>query len=361
MVKKEKYMAWINEFSKSASSVFKGQVLEGFQPLDFYHFFPLWYDLWISNIASVIVKLGIEKNHYDEIKDILPTPSSIRAILGKIIPAYMASRSNNKQDYKMVSNFLARMLKESCPNDPFALKSNPFHSKDEINAILKKVTFKKANVKSARLIGQLITAAGSLVHGLYNDFVTDFGWDIYGPYKLNNEIFLIRHFPNLQPIELWAKNSLPIFKEITIYASYKDVEWKISYVGCHTTSTGQSPVLGMRKFCVYADKKPLDEVEISKLVLMLSEKATDMYKKIKKFDFESLKYLVMKQECYQLKKMFDKARVNWQPTNEMLARIKNKKLLKDVFPHGKMIKNITEFEKIFGINVFNEEVLKSKQ
>lgn len=359
MAKTEKYMSWIKEFSKSASNIFKGQVLEGFQPLDFFHFFPLWYDLWVTNIAQAIKKLELESEHFNEIREILPPPSNIRAILVKLIPSYHANPTENKEDYKLLANFFARMLEESCPDDPFALKSNPLHTSAEIDALITITKWNKADVQSARKVGQLITAAGSLVHGLYNDVVTDLGWDVYGPYFLGpNQTFLIRLFPNLQPEELWPEKFLASVKEIIIYAIYEGVDWNISFVGCHTISNGQSPVIGMKKIAVYADGEFLKVDKINNLINELSIKATEIYKQIRKMDFEKLKLLVMKQECYQLKKLFDKTGVGWQPTDEMIARVKNKPLLQGIFPRGKLIETMGEFEKIFGIGEFEKEILK---
>lgn len=352
-------MSWIKEFSKSASNLFKGQVLEGFQPIDFYHFFPLWYDVWIVHIAQAMKKLGLESKHFNKTKELLPPPSNIRAILVKMIPSYHANPAKNKEDYQLVANFFVRMLKESCPDDPFALKSNPLHASTEIGTLITKTNWNKANVQTARKIGQLITATGSLVHGLYNDVVTDLGWDVYGPYFLkSNQTFLIRHFPNLQPKELWHKKFLASVKEIIIYAIYKDVKWEISFVGCHTISKGQSPVEGMEKFAIYAGKKPLNISKIDTLIEELSLKATKIYKEIQRLNFEELKLLVMKQECYQLKKLFDKAGIDWQPTREMITRVKNKPLMRDIFPHGRFIRTTAEFEEVFGINEFEREILK---
>ncbi|MDD5341730.1 MAG: hypothetical protein PHI73_00095 [Patescibacteria group bacterium] len=356
-------MTWVKEFSRSASNLLKGQVLEGFQPLDFYHFFPLWYDLWIARISQAITKLDLESRHFNEIREILPPPSNMRAILMKLISSYHASHAENKEyylkDYKLVANFFARLLKESCPDDPFALKSNPFQTKSEIDGLIKNIKWNKADIQYARKIGRLITAVGSFVHGLYNDLVTDLGWDAYGPYHLESkQIFLIRHFPNLRPKELWPKRYLASAKEIIIYTVYSGVELEISFVGCHTISHGLSPVEGMKKFAVSADKKPLDAITIDNLIDEFSFKATEIYKEIRQLDFEDLKSLVMKQECYQLKMLFDQAGIDWRPTDEMISRIKNKPLLRNIFPHGKLIKTTTEFEKIFGICEFEKSVLE---
>jgi len=114
----------------------------------------------------------------------------------------------------------------------------------------------------------------------------------------------------------------------------------------------------MKRFAIYADGEFLQTEEISNLVDEFSVKATEIYKQIRKMDFENLKLLVMKQECYQLKGLFDKAGFDWQPTDGMMARIKNKPLLKGIFPRGKFIETTEEFEKIFGIDEFEREILK---
>lgn len=354
-------MHWINQFTKGTFGLFAGQVIEGFQPLDFYHFFPLWYDLWIKRIAEVIRKLDLDSKSFQEIKHLLPPPSNIRAILVKIIPTYQGYREKNVTDCQLVTNFLARMLLESCPNDPFAISSNPYHSTDEVDQIVRNLQWTDADVEKARNIGQLITAAGSLVHGLYNDVVTDFGWDVYGPYAItinNSEhSFLIRHFPNLSPKELWQKEYLASTKEIIIYAAYQGVEWEISGVGCHTISKSGTPVQGMRKFAVTADGKYLSVEQIHNLINEISQKAEIIYREIRKTDFEQLKSKVMLQECYQLKKMFDAAGIDWQPTEEMRKRIIGKALLDGILPRGKMMTDIDEYKKLFGITRFAQEVL----
>ncbi|MDP2685367.1 MAG: hypothetical protein Q8P20_10140 [bacterium] len=350
-------MSWIKEYSKSASSLFKGQVLDGMQPLDFFHFFPLWYDLWVANVVRAINQLNIESKKFNDIKDILPVPSSLRAILIKLITAYYGHPAKNKSDYKIVANFIARLLKESCPEDPFALKSNPFHTESDIDILLKNIKLTEASPVNARKIGQLITSAGSLVHGLYNDVVTDFGWDAYGPYNIeSNQTLLIRHFSNLQPKDLWSDYTASV-KELFIYSIYEDVDWEISFLGCHTISKGQSPINGMKKFAIQADGIFLDENEINILIDELSIKATQIYQEIRKIEFEELKLMVMRQECYQFKKLFDKAKIDWEPTDEMTALVKDKPLLKNIFPHGKLIESTEDFKEVFGINKFEKEVL----
>ncbi|MBU1037369.1 hypothetical protein KKF32_05115 [Patescibacteria group bacterium] len=357
-------MSWIKPFSKATFKVFAGQVLEGFQPIDFFHFFPLWHDLWVAKITEIIKKLNLGNKHFKDIKYLLPPPSNIRAILLKLIASYHASSIKNKNEYKLVANFFAKILQESCTNDPFSLTSNPYHSKEEIRDLVQTIPWKEADTTIARKIGQLITAVGSLVHGQYNDVVTDLGWETYGPYQIQhlkqNYTLLIRHFPNLAPKELWPQKYLASAKELIIYALYQDVKWEIYVVGCHTVSKKGNPVTGMKKYAVIADDKTVSQEKMIEFIKESSNKAEAVYQEIKGMDFEQLKLMVMTQECYQLKLLFDKADINWKPTKEMLERIKNKPLLKNIFPHGKFIETADEFMKIFGVKKFAKEVLQEK-
>lgn len=359
MALKEKYMGWINKFTKSIFNLFAGNVLEGFQPIDFFHFYPLWYDLWVERVAGVIKKLDLESKSYQELKGILSVPSNMRAQLQKLIPTYQGVRKN-QSDFKVVANFFARMLEECCPSDPFAETKNLIHSSEQMDLIMNS-KWQSGDVLKARKIGQLITTIGSLGHGLYNDLGVDFCWDAYGPYKVSekgeNFNLLIRHFPNLCPKELWPDKYLTSVKEISIYALYQDVEWVIPFVGCHASPLSGSIVQGLKKYFVMVDGVLVNDEKVNNLISEFAQKAEALYKDIKKLSFEELKIMVMNQECYQLKKLFDSAGVDWKPTEEMLNRIRDKQLLTGILPHGIMMTDINEYEEIFGIKLFDQEVL----
>lgn len=355
-----KSMSWIKPFTKASFSLYAGNVIDAFQPLDFFHFYPMWYDLWVKRIADVIKILDLEHKTYVELKEFLGTPSNMRAILQKVIPSYNGLENKNPADYKIVSNFFVRMLVEACPADPFGNISTPLYSSQEVEKLINQTEWQNGAPIPGRNLGKLITASGSLVHGLYNDLVTDFGWDAYGPFKHGDLSLLIRHFPNFQPNELWSAEFFPSVKELKIFGLYEGVEWNIACVGCHTIATKGSPVTDLKKYCVLADGKTLTTQEIEALILELSDKAEAIYKEIRKKDFEDLKKMVMLQECFQTKKIFDAASVDWRPTSEMLARIEGKPLLKNLIPHGKMMSSIEEYIHDFGVGVFAREVLEEK-
>ena len=66
-------------------------------------------------------------------------------------------------------------------------------------------------------------------------------------------------------------------------------------------------------------------------------------------NFEKLKEKVLLQECYQLHEFFDFLGMEWRPTQEMITRIKNKELCKNLYTYGKLF-SFKEYYKEFGIN-----------
>lgn len=352
-------MSWIKSFTHSSFNLFAGNILDAFQPLDFFHFYPLWHDLWVKRIVMVMKSLDLENKKFQEIKHLLPPPSNMRAILQKLIPCYQGVKEKNIEEYKMVTNFFARMLVESCPSDPFALNSNPAHTDQEVGEIIKNIAWMTGDSYSAKKIGRLITAAGSLVHGLYNDLATDFGWEAYGPYIAGEkESILVRHFPDLSPLDLWSENLVAPVKDLVIYSWYESIEWEISFVGCHTLVKNGDQIDGLKKFAVVADGRLLSIGEVVSLIELLAQKAESLYKEIRTKDIEEIKKMVLRQEHYQLKKMFDAASLDWNTTAEIQARVENSPLLSNLLPRGKILVSIEEYKEEFGIKYFAKEVLK---
>lgn len=350
-------MQWIKPFIKASFALCAGNPIEAYQPIDFFHFYPLWYDVWIKRIADVIRILDLEHKKYSEVDHLLSTPSNMRALLQMIIASYQGLEHRNPGDYKIVSEFFARMLMEACPRDPFGNNSTPLYSDDEVKIIVEQTGWQEGNPTAGRILGKLITASGSLVHGLYNDLVTDYGWDAYGPFTFDKYSLLIRHFPDFQPAGIWPAEFFSSVKEIKIFGLYEGVEWQIACVGCHTTATKGNPVTDLKKYCVVVDGKTMTLEDIETLILELSHKAEALYREIRKKDFEELKYMVMLQESFQTKKLFDAANIDWRPTPEMLSRIQGKPLLKNLIPHGTMMSSIQEYVTIYGIDLFAKEVL----
>ncbi len=353
-------MQWIKRFINGSFSLYQGNVVEAFQPLDFFHFYPLWYDLWITEICKMMDRLDLDNKSYQEIKHLLPTTSNLVAILQKIVPCWRGYVIKNPKEVQRVVNFVARMLMEARPEDPFGEAKNPCLNEKEVAEVINRTPWQNANPEIAKNLGRLITSAGSLVHGFYNDVVTDYGWDAYGPFDIivdgEKRQLLIRHFPDMQP-DLWPNEFLSSVKEVKIFQVYKGVEWKIGCVGCHTIVVSGNPIDGLEKFALEVDGKFVDTDVARTLIEEFAVKAEKIYREIRSMSFEDLKKKVILQECYQLNKLFTEAGIDWHPTSEMYERVKDKELITGIVPKGVMMGTINEYIKSFGVDVFAKEIL----
>src|SRR5205823_3135009 len=97
---KEKSMSWIKEYCEGSFSLYAGNTIDAFQPLDFFHFYGLWYDLWVERIILAMEKIGAEQKNYEQLKTLLPVPSSMRALIQKAIPAFAGLEKKNPLLFK---------------------------------------------------------------------------------------------------------------------------------------------------------------------------------------------------------------------------------------------------------------------
>lgn len=367
-MKKNNYPKWIDDYAKASYQLFAGNVLKAFQPLDFYHFYPLWYDLWLDRIYQAIKKFRSMKYDISKAVKNFPVPSSSRAVLQKFIIIFPNLTNQKTDQFKEIINFFVEVLENTNKEDVFAYKKNIIHDSNEVQDILKKIELRKATRESAQEIGRIILGMGSLVNGLYNDVVTDMGWDSYGPYDVTEEmkgresILLIRHFPNLKPIELWPEY-LEIrdykFKDVKIYTIYKDIECRINWLGCHPTFNG-SLVDNMVQYALLVDGKFINDLEkIKEIKNYYLKLASDQYLRVKQMNFEQLKQKALLQECYQLHTFFEFLGMDWWPTKEMINRVEGKELFRGLYPTGELI-DFDLYCQNFGIN-YLKNILSSNQ
>ncbi|KKQ62232.1 MAG: hypothetical protein US81_C0001G0023 [Parcubacteria group bacterium GW2011_GWE2_38_18] len=359
-MKNNKHLQWIENYSKSSYQLFEGNILKAFAPIDFYHFFPLWYDLWVERIYQAIRKIQLKKKENSYLI-YLPVPSAIRAVLQKLVIIYPKCPKIDKEKIKTIIDFFVHALEEITQEDTFSLKKNIIHKPDEIDDLINKTKLHIANPEVAREIGRLVMGLGALVNGLYNDVVTDMGWDSYGPYNLykkadENLILLIRHFPNLRPAEIWEEEGevqILKHKEIKIYTIYKGIDCRINWLGCHPTFD-KSLTDSLVTYAVEVDGRFIERVEdLTSLKEYYLNNAASHYKKVKRMKFEELKTKALWQECYQLNELFNSINMDWRPDKQMIERVKNKRLLKNLYPLGEMIDYKTYCDK-FGIRELKE-------
>ena len=105
-------MPWIDQFARSSFQIYAGNTIDAFQPIDFFHFYPLWYDLWLDNIDEALFKLDAYNRPVAEITSFLPGPSSLRAIIQKFIPSYRGFQNKNQEQMRRVINLFAAAIQE---------------------------------------------------------------------------------------------------------------------------------------------------------------------------------------------------------------------------------------------------------
>jgi hypothetical protein len=104
---------WIRDFAQASFKLYSGNTVDAFQPLDFFHFYPLWYDLWVNIFMSVMDVLQCDYKSYQELKHLLPVPSSMRAILQKLIPTFAGMDPIHAKNFGRMANFSRVCLKKA--------------------------------------------------------------------------------------------------------------------------------------------------------------------------------------------------------------------------------------------------------
>lgn len=347
---------WIKDFIDGTQQLFAGQNLGAVQPIDFFSFYTTWHANWVQSIDELLTELGAYQKEYSQLQDLLPGPSSIRAVLIKFVLSYSASAETGAGSYKRVTNFLARMLHAAVTTDPFAKISQRIHSQAQIEQTLSQLELHSPSGEMSRQIGRLNTALGSLVHGIYNDVCTDFGWDVYGPYTLTGQQLLIRHFQNLQPDGLfWDSSELPIYKDVKMYTLYKGIQWKISGVGCHTIPEGGNPVDCLSQVAVVVDGKQITREEFNWYIHDAAEKAAAIYKKIRNMSQEELQHMALRQEWYQLNGLFTTVGKDWEPPDHSIRKALQP--IQHIYPMDTFTETREQYIDIFGLDTFAREVL----
>ncbi len=323
----------------------------------------LWYDLFIKKTHRAFEKIDIKNiDDLDMLKNILPTVSNLRFILFKTIFSSVFlqddRREKSKRSYQYVFNFILEVIHKLVPLDSYCVKTNLYFTQNEVEERIGELKIKSVeDISESKLIAKFNLGLTSLVHGIYNDIVTDFGIDVYGPYKVviggERYTLLIKHFPFLNPKDLrWPSEFLPSVKEIYLYNFYQGVKWEIKSVGCHTNIISGNSVDGLKKYAAIADGKILSKDKIEVLTENFLKKARNLYLYIMESGFEEQKIQALYQECFQFKKIFDKAGLDWRPNEELLNRMKGEK----INASEGSVKNIEDYRRVFKIDKFKEEM-----
>lgn len=355
----KEYPHWIDEYTKSIQRLFRGMDLRTLAPLDCFHFHPVYSDLWLDHLYQAIDRFKRKKLPFSEAVKTLPNPSSVRAVIEFLMMHYNNVVKNEKEvDKKKVReifDFFVKVLKVKNKRDIFCYKENIGHSEKEIRAMVNKTRWQKGTPETSRSLGKLYLGASSLVNGLMNDWCTDNGIEVWGPYDVSkyygpNTILVIREFPRLKPSDLWPHVKKYKYKEVKIYTVYKNVKMRTEYVGCHSVFKGNL-AKNLLHFAVMVDGRYIsNQKKIEELSGNLIELAQEQYQRVRKLGFENLKQKIIAQELYQLKDFFKLVDMNFKPNSILKKRLKGKRLLKRRYPLNTAGMSLMEINRRFGID-----------
>lgn len=325
------YPEWIDKYAQTLYDLLKTHDTEALLPFNGFNFYPLFDDLWINKIHKAIQKYNESEFGIEDIIKYLPTHSSLKFNLLEIIIDLKTAHTDTLKAKKIVDFFVTAIKARAVADD--WVNDNRIIDYKDADKIIKEKNLIKADRSLAVEVAKLTAGCGCLVHGLYNDFCTDFGYDVFGPYVLSNRFgkhatLFVRHFLDLKACDIWPKrhDGFP-YETIKIHSAYNNVIAKSHYMGCHMVYE-QSLIDNLAYFQVEIDGKfvnSLDELRNVKDVVLAD--ASSQYVKYKNLGFEEHKRIWLWQLCYQFKDFFGKMGVDWRPSDEMINRVKNKKLI----------------------------------
>ena len=347
---KKEYPKWIDGFSDAIYDLIRTHDPKTHMPFNGFNFYPLIDDLLIDKMHKIIKCFRKSKIKMTAIIDTLPTHSAMKFIFLEIIISLKTSKTS-KYKARLITDFFLEVLRYRAINQNF-WEDNKIHTYENVRDIIKKKGFIQANQTLSSEVAKIIAGCGSLVPGLYNDFCTDFGYDVFGPYDVSKKYgkgssLFIRQFIDLKPIDIWPAFQTFPYKKILAYTVYKNVESESHYIGCHMFYK-QSLVDNLSYFQIEVDGVFINTLdELKKIRENIFERTAAHYAQYKNAGFEEHKRLWLLQFFYQFQEFLGKLGLNWKPSKEMEKRVKEKELVRYITRYDLHPK---EFSEKFALN-----------
>jgi hypothetical protein len=338
---------WIQPFVESSYQLFIHHDPQSHLPFDAWGLHPYYADLWLKKIYEMIVKFEEKRLRISDHLNYFSNLSSTRFIILNNTIQYQTSGMDNPEMIVKIQDFFINSLKLRAKEDLFALEKNIDLDEKRLNELIKSRPFTKASFEESKELGKILVALASLTHGLYNDWCTDFNYEISGPYYRNNKTILIRSFPDSSPSSIWPEIDWS-YNNFSIITEYENLTAKIAFVGCHIVYS-DNVIKKLSGYNFRVDEKEIAGLdELKRLREKIMPIAVKQYEKFMGMDFENQKIKYVFQENYQIKMLFDLVGMDWKPSKEILDRIKNKELIKEIFSSYDM--TMEKYMEIFGFN-----------
>lgn len=298
------------------------------EPMSNFMFHPLFAKEWVDKIEQVIEFVEKENLSFEDIAKLISGPSHLRAQFFFLLCDLKCAKTEKEKRIK-IANFWNVVLKKKAVEDEYGEESNIVHTKDDIKNLIWDVRFNQGNEEIGKEIGRLYSAGYHLVNGLYTDFYTDFGVECFGQYILDNDhILVIRQFNDLNPKELWPEIDSPC-ERLTIHTIYKNIKFRCDAISVHSIFEGDT-IKNLVRWAIEIDGRFIDSIgQINNLREKLENESIKQWKRLISLEFEKLKEKGLFIRGYVFKDLFEKLRLDWKPSKEMLNVVKGKKFVDD--------------------------------
>lgn len=330
-MKKRTYPQWIDGYARETYALAKSHDASTHMPFNPMNFHPLFDDLWVEKFYDAVTRFNNSGMAISEVMRYLPVHSSLKFNLLEMI-VFLKTSNTNSQKARTIIDFFLKTIRQRAVNKNF-WEDNLILEYRNANKVIKEKKLVKADRFQASEVAKIVAGCGSLAHGLYNDFCTDYGYDVFGPYNLSSRAgkeklsLFVRQFSDLKPELLWPKFKNFPLKTVKVYAVYKGINSQSHYIGCHMVYK-ESVIDSLVKFQVEIDGKFISSLsELREIREIVLNAASNHYVGYKKLNFEQQKKMYLRQFGYQFKDFFDLFNINWRPSRKMIDRVKNKKLV----------------------------------
>ena len=348
------HQEWIEGFAKSSYQLWKGHDPASHLPFNIFGLYPYYSDLWIERVYNAIRKIRETGKSMEEVTKAMPNPSSCRFVFLILVMHMKNAKFTDKEKIKTICDFFVDVLEiKTKGKDIFAHDTNLAHAKEEISQVLKETEWESGGIDAARALGKLNVGMATLVHSLYNDWMTDYSYEISGPYDASERfdgkhIMLIRDFEDMKPLDVWPESNDFKYKNIRVLTVYKDLDCKIAYVGCHSTYSGNLPE-HLSHYAIFADGKQIKGQDaLREVALYFMGIAQGLFAKYSSIGFEEQKRKYFVQEAYQIRGLFESAGEDWKPPKEFFDRVAGKPLLQSPWMNYNL--SFEDYCEQFGIN-----------
>jgi hypothetical protein len=293
---------------------------------------PLIAHLWTKRVLQMIHDLKKTPLTSKEIALLFSSVSQLRgtAFFDMWITKYSKA---SRKERETIFDFYRKLLRAVCTDDPFALKSNRKHSKEEIQQLLPHLL--PASSKEAKQLGRIANACYHLSHAMFSDMNPMIVYDNYGPYFVEHAgasyLLAIKEFKSLQPLELWSETkNIPHAHIQGVYLYKRNVKMTVSALS-HAMYKGNL-INDLAYYALIIDGKPHPIENTKSAIATIEKQAAKIYIKIQSLEMEKRKQLYYFQKAYAYKHIYDYLGQPWQPGKDVLGEAKGRPLHKVVWP-----------------------------